>query len=153
MAVVTSITYQHPDSHFYIIFLPFVPIPAVWVSRLEGVPCDTHNELCKCVLYNQVYSPHLCAWFCVGVGVDVHVRTWKYTHSGTHKLHNTHTCTAHMCMCTSVVHGHSHTCIHPLMWASIPHSPSLHITLSTRAGPGQRCGTGHGRPCDGMEVL
>ena len=32
MAVVTSITYQHPDSHFYIIFLPFVPIPAVWVS-------------------------------------------------------------------------------------------------------------------------
>jgi rhomboid-like protein len=30
MAVVASITYQFPDSSFYIIFLPFVPIPAVY---------------------------------------------------------------------------------------------------------------------------
>ena len=53
MAVVTSITYQHPDSHFYIIFLPFVPIPAVWVSVCVRVCMCDNVEMC---LFRQTHA-------------------------------------------------------------------------------------------------
>ncbi len=32
MAVISLVVFNNPDSHVYIIFLPFIPIPASWVS-------------------------------------------------------------------------------------------------------------------------
>ena len=33
MAVVSLVVFNHPDASVYLIFLPFIPIPASWVRR------------------------------------------------------------------------------------------------------------------------
>ncbi len=42
MAVVSMVVFNNPDSNVYLIFLPFVPIPASWVSAYQLHPLIVH---------------------------------------------------------------------------------------------------------------